>query len=147
MDTYLVEFHTLRQKAEASMLMGSGVPDEFVSALCMEGAALSKNEKTLALSNPRNTLASPGVWAQMRRLFGLRGYASRQDVRVSAEMDAMSEEEYFEAWAEYRKAKRTTKDGKRGGDNGRPEKRRPSEQGRTRNGFNRRTEDRNRRYA
>ena len=42
MDTYLMEFDMLRQKAEARILMGSGVPDEFVSAMCMQDAALSK---------------------------------------------------------------------------------------------------------
>ena len=33
MDTYLLEFDILRQKAEARMSMGTGFPDEFVSVL------------------------------------------------------------------------------------------------------------------
>ena len=47
MDTYLTKFDMLRQKAEARMLIESGLPDEFVSVLCMQNAALSKNAKTL----------------------------------------------------------------------------------------------------
>ena len=80
----------------------------------------------------------------MRRLFGPRGYTSRQDVPVAAEMDTASEEEDFEKRVAYRKAKRATKDGKGGGDTGKQEKRKFSKGGRTRNGFNRRTGERNR---
>ena len=43
MDTYLLEFDMLRQKAESRMQMGAGFPDEFVSALDMQNAGLSKN--------------------------------------------------------------------------------------------------------
>ena len=56
----------LRQKAEARMLTGSGLPDEFAPVLRMQNAALAEDEKTLALASLRNTLAFPGVSAQMR---------------------------------------------------------------------------------
>ena len=47
MDTYLLEFEMMRQRAEARFDMGTGFPDEFVSALCITNASLSKNEKQL----------------------------------------------------------------------------------------------------
>ena len=72
----------------------------------MQNAALPKNEKTLAQASFRNTLAFPEVPARMRRLFGPRGSAFRQDVRVAADMDTVSEEEDFEARIAYRKVKR-----------------------------------------
>ena len=45
MDTYLPEFDMLQRKAEARMLMGSGFPDESVSAPCMQNAALPKTRR------------------------------------------------------------------------------------------------------
>ena len=77
------------------MLLRSGAPDEFAPALCMQNNALSKNERTWVLASLHNTLAFPDVSAQMRRLFGPRGYASRQDALVAAEMDMASEEADF----------------------------------------------------
>ena len=52
------------------MLMGSGFPDELVSALCMRNATPCKNEKTQVLASVRNRLAFPREAAQMRQLFG-----------------------------------------------------------------------------
>ena len=98
LETYLMEFDMLRQKAEARTPIGSRFPDEFVSVSCVQNTALTKNGKTSGLASSRNTLAFPEVSAQMRRLSGPRGYASRQDVLVAAERDAASEEENFEAW-------------------------------------------------
>ena len=46
MCAYLMEFGALRQEGEARMTMGSGCPDECVSALRMQNAALTKNGKT-----------------------------------------------------------------------------------------------------
>ena len=97
MDTYLMEFGVLRRKAEARALFGGGFPDEFVSVLRMQNTVLSKNGKTFSLDSLRNTLASPEVPAETRRLVGPRGYASRQDAFVSADMAAVAEEEDSEA--------------------------------------------------
>ena len=44
METSLMEFDMLRQRAEARMLMGSDFPDEFVSVLCMQNSAVEKCE-------------------------------------------------------------------------------------------------------
>ena len=112
----------------------------------MQNAALSKDERTLVLASLHNALAFLEVSAQMRCLFGPSGYKSRQDVPVAADMDAPSEEEDFAAWAAYRKAKRTKKDGDSGEVNGEPKKRKPPGGRRARNGCYRRTGQRNRRY-
>ena len=53
MGTYIMEFEMLREKAESQMLMGSGPPDAFVSVMCTQNAALSKNEKTMVLAKFR----------------------------------------------------------------------------------------------
>ena len=77
--------------------MGPGFPGAFVSVLRMQNAALTKNEKTMVLASLGNALASTQASAQMRRPFGPRGYASRQDVLVAQDMDTAPEEEDFEA--------------------------------------------------
>ena len=79
------------------MVMGAGFPDAFASVLCMQNAALDTNEKTLVLSSLGNTLAFAQESAQMRRLFGPCGYASRQDILVAEDLDPASEEAGFEA--------------------------------------------------
>ena len=95
------------------MVMGSGFPDEYMSALCMRNAASSKSEESLALASNRTVLAFPKASSQMRLLFGSRRSAARQDVPAAADMDTVSEEADFEPWAAYRKAKKGTKKGER----------------------------------
>ena len=89
MDTYITE---------SRMVTGPGFPGAFVSVTCMQNAALAENEKTLVLASLGKALAFPQASAQMRRLFGPCGYASRQDVIVAQDMDTASEGEDFEAW-------------------------------------------------
>ena len=79
----------------------------------------------------------------MRRLFGPRGCASRRAVPVAADMETVSEEEDFESWIAYRKATRAEEDGKGGGGPGEQEKRKSSEEVRTKNELNRRMGRRN----
>ena len=43
-DAYLMEFGALREGAEARMVMGTRFPDEFVSILFTNNAALSKEK-------------------------------------------------------------------------------------------------------
>ena len=74
-------------------MMGGGFPGEFVSTLCMQDAALSKNKKSLALATILFSLAFPEVACRMRRFFGLRGDAARQDALWAADSDTVSEEE------------------------------------------------------
>ena len=45
----------------------------------------------------------------MRRLFGPCGFATRQDVLAAQNMDTAPEEEDFEAWMTFRRAKRATR--------------------------------------
>ena len=110
----------------------------------MQNAALAENEITPVLPSLGYTLASQAVSAQMRRLFGPRGYASRRDVLLAANMDTASEAEHCEPWAAYRKAKRPKKDG---GGHGSREKGKSSGAGRAKNAINRRTGERNRCYT
>ena len=150
MDTYIMEFEMLRGKAESRLLLGSGFLNAFVSVLRMQNAALSKNEKTMALASLGDTLGFPQASAQIRRLSGLCEYASRQDVMVEQDMDTATEEEDFEVWIAYRKAKRATRG------NGEPNRRAKTEVGdsggrekggRMKNPIDRRTGRRNRRYT
>ena len=80
----------------------------------------------------------------MRRLFGLCGYASRQDVLVAAVTDTVSEEEDFDAWMAYREAKRAKRDS---GDHESREKGKSSREGRTKNAITRRTGELDRCYT
>ena len=134
MDTYLLEFDMLRQKAESRVQMGAGFPDEFVSAPCVQNAGLSKMGRMLVLASLGNTLAAPQVSSRMQRFFGSCAYASRLDVLIAQDVDTVSEEEDFENWAAYRKAKRAKKDG---GVQGNREK--ATGGGRAKNAMNRRT--------
>ena len=77
MDTYLLEFEMLRQRAEARFDMGAGFPDEFVSVLCITNASLSKNEKQLVIASVGSSLVFGNVAAQMRRLFGNIGSSQK----------------------------------------------------------------------
>ena len=122
--------------------MGPGAPGAFVSVLRMQNAALPKNEETLALASLGNTLAFLQASAQMRRLFGPSGYASRQDVLVAQDLDAASEEEDFEALMARRRAERAKKEG---GGQGNHDK--PVGGGRAKNPINRRTGGRSRCYT
>ena len=106
MDTYLLEFEMLRQKAEARFDMGTGFPDEFASVLCIQNAALSKTEKQLVVASVGSSLVFGNVAAQMRRLFGNMGSSQNMDVLVTQDVDQASDEDDFEAWVAYRKAKR-----------------------------------------
>ena len=90
MDTYIMESEMLHEKAESRMLMGSGFSAAFVSALCVQNAALSKNEKTAILASRGHALAYPQVSAQMRRPSGPCGCAPRPDVTVARDMDTVS---------------------------------------------------------
>ena len=101
-----MEFDVLREQTEARMVMGSGFPDEFVPIVYVQNASLSQNEKYLALANIQNTLASPAVANQMRRFFGPRGNAARQDVLFAADLETVSEKEDYAAWGAFRKAKK-----------------------------------------
>ena len=129
------------------MLLGGGSPVEFAPALCAPKSALSENEETLALASLHDALASSGVSAQMRRVSGPRGVASRQDVLVAAFMDAAPEGEDLEARIARCKAKRAKKGGKGRGGFWEQEELKSSVEGRTRNEINRRTGERNGRYT
>ena len=61
----------LRQKTEARMVMGSGFPNEFASALRKKHAGLTENGKTMVLASLGRTLAFPQVSSQMRRVWTL----------------------------------------------------------------------------
>ena len=141
MDTYVMEFDMLRQKAEAGMITGGGFPDEFAPVLCMQNAALTKNGETWVLASLGIALTPPKVSAQTRRFFGPCGYASRQVVLLAQDMDTVSEREDCGVWMAYREAKRDKRDG--GGHGGR-EKSKSSGRGRAKKAINRRTGERNR---
>ena len=89
-DVYVMEFDVLREKAEARMATGGGFPDEFVSIGCAQNAPAPEREKSLAVASFGSTLACPAMANHMRRLFGPRGSAARQDVLSAAEFDTDS---------------------------------------------------------
>ena len=144
MDTFLMSFHMLRDTAESRMVIGSGFPDEFASALWMRNGASAKNEKSPAPASVRSAPALPEVSSHMRRLFGPRGSAARHGVLAAADVDAVSEEEDFEAWAAYRKARKEKRKEPGGDDRGEPGGGKFKDGKRTSNASNRETANRNR---
>ena len=89
------------------MPVGGASPEAFVSALCIQNAALLRSGKSLALSSVMGNLGFPSVGKQMRRIFGYSGGAARQDVLAAADVDVSSDAETdFEAWAAYRTTKK-----------------------------------------
>ena len=57
MDAYSMEFDVLRERAGPRLAMGGGLPDKFVSILCMQDAPLSKNGTSVALARIQGTMA------------------------------------------------------------------------------------------
>ena len=111
-----MEIGALRGAAGARMAMGRGFPDEFAPLLCMQSLVLArywpkykqsplrhgipaspKYKQSLVLASIRNNLAFPEVSSQMRRLFGPRASAVRQDVLAAADLDTASGEEDYAA--------------------------------------------------
>ena len=86
--------------------MAGGFLEESAAAQCMRNAALSGNEKSLVSARIQGALALAAAAKQMRRLFGYRGSAARQDVLVAADADVSSwDENEHAAWLAHRKAK------------------------------------------
>ena len=146
-DTYLMEFDVMREKAEARMGMGHGFPDEFASVLCVQNAALLGNGKSMGLACVQNNLAFPGAPSLMRRLFGPRGSAVRQDVLAAADLGPALGEEDYAAWVAYRKARKGQKRERRRSDRRKTARSRPRGEGRAMNGFNRKTGESDGRYT
>ena len=112
----------------------------------MRNALLSQNGKTLAMAAVQGSLDYPFLAKQMRQILHPVGGAHKEDVlNISADAGGAEDEDLsYEAWIGFRKAGRSRKDPPRGM---RPRPRskgsKPDEQ--VRNGFNRRTGERNRR--
>ena len=92
-DARLVEFDVLRRKAKSKMQMRAALPKAFVSALCMQHAALSRSGKSLVSASPQCLLGFPTVARQMGRLFGPCGGAAEQDVLAAADVDVSSDDD------------------------------------------------------
>ena len=71
-DEYIAEYDLLRRKAESEMEMGAGYPEQFVSVLRMDNAALSRHEKSLVMASCHRSLEFETASGNMRRLFGSR---------------------------------------------------------------------------
>ena len=94
-----MEFDLLRNKAEPKMQMGGGFPESCALVLRSQDATLSGQEKSLELANAQGGLGFSDVAKQMRRVFGSRSRAARQDVLVAADVDASSvSDKDLQAW-------------------------------------------------
>ena len=84
MDTHLMEFDVLREKAQSRMVIVGDCPDEIASVHCMHNAAVPKNDASLVLARLLTALPSTVVSSQMRLLVGPCGSAARQGILVAA---------------------------------------------------------------
>ena len=67
------------------MGMGDGFPGKFISILRAGNAGLPRRGKSLVMASSHKSLKFDGAAANMRRLFGSRGWSRRQDVLVAEE--------------------------------------------------------------
>ena len=148
MERFLLEFQILHTKAERRIQSGFQSPDAFVSVLCMHNASLSTSQKYLIMASVQGSLDFGLVSKQMRQISHPRGIVKKEDIlQVTTEGDGSDEKDLsYEAWVAYRKAGKGRKD--------RPQGSRPKPKGKggkaeepTRNGINRKTGERNRRYG
>ena len=103
----MVEFDLLRRTTESQTQMRGAFPEASASALCVQGAALSRSEKSRALESAQENLGLMAAAGQMRRQFGPCGGDARQDVLVAADVDVSSDDDAdFGAWEAHRKAKK-----------------------------------------
>ena len=64
---------------------GAGFPDASVSILCMQNAALSRQERSSVLANTRKSLKCSDVATANRRFFGAGGGAARHETLITEE--------------------------------------------------------------
>ena len=87
------------------MAMGAGSPEQFISILRMDDAALSRQEKPLVMASCHKSLRFEDASANMPRLFGLRGGGSRQDALLTEEAaESPLSDTDLDVLAAYRKA-------------------------------------------
>ena len=112
---YWVRFDLLRRKAESEMRLEGAPPETFASAPCKKNAFLPQSEKSLVLASAQGNLGVPAVARQMRRLFGPRGGAVRQDVLAATDADVSSNGDDVAARATHREAEQQERKVKDGG--------------------------------
>ena len=90
---------------------GGSFPDEFVSILRMQDAAVSRNEKSIPLASVQDSLDSHIAAKQMSRLFEPCGGPARQDVLAATDCDTGSagEDLSYKAWGARQEAKQRGK--------------------------------------
>ena len=69
-DAYTAWGDPLRRKSESEMEIGAGCPEQFVSLLRMDNAALSCHEESLVAASCHQSLRFEYALADMRSLFG-----------------------------------------------------------------------------
>ena len=87
--------------------MGSGFPEQYASILRIYNAGTPRQEKSLLMAGSPKSLKVIEVAADMRKLFGSRGGAGRQDVSTKGETNGhLVNSRDRGACATYRKAKK-----------------------------------------
>ena len=104
---YIAELDMLRPNADSEIGGAVGFPEHVISSLRLQNAGLSRQEKSLALASSQKSLTFMGVAASMRRLFGSRGGAIRQNVLITQDVEGpFGRESDQGARATYKKAKK-----------------------------------------
>ena len=150
-EKFLMEFGILRQKAEKLMYpSGGGFEDLFVCFQCIKAARLKPNDKILLMASLGGTVVFARITQQLRQLFNQSNPATKEDISPVTEEPAESRPEdlSYEAWVSYHQKRKQkavagtpprsqTKGGK-------GKKTKNPKGGSEKNGFNRRTGERNR---
>ena len=92
------------------MQIGGDPAEAFASALRMRNAPPSQSEKALVFASAHGNLGNFAVARQMRRLFGPRGTAVRQQVLAATNVDVSLDDDDVALWLARRKTKKLRAD-------------------------------------
>ena len=151
-EKFLMEFGILRQKAEKHMYpAGGGFPDLYKCCLCIRAARLKPNGKTLLMASMGGIVAFGRMTKQLRQLLQAPNAATKEDILQVSETSALlpGEDLSYEARLAYRKGNKQRSgapSAPRASSKSAGKKPKPQKGEQEKNGFNRRTGERNRRY-
>ena len=152
-EKFLMEFGILRQKAEKLMCpAGGGFEDLFICFQCIKAARLRPNDRILLVASLGGSVDFARVTQHLRQLF-TQPAATKEDIfPVMEEMSGTPPDDLsYEAWVAYHQKRKSPTGGgnpsRSRSNKGKGKKNKPPKGGKERNGFNRRTGERNRCYG
>ena len=151
-EKFLMEFGIPRQKAEKHMFpAGGGFEDLFICFQRIKAARLKPNEKTLLMASLGGSVEFNRMTKRLRQLFHSPNSLTKEDISpvIEEKSPPQGEDLSYEAWAAFRKQQKRntgTSNSNRSSSKSAGKKSKSQKGSQEKNGFNRRTGERNRRY-